>query len=47
MFTITMYNNDNGGVAWVEDYNNVEDFKDALTYYGADYDGDNEVVLIL
>lgn len=47
MFKLTLYNNDNGRVAWVENYDTLSEFKKALEYYGAEYDGANEVMLIL
>lgn len=46
MYTITMLDNDNGCSASVEDFDSLEDFKNALRNYGAEYDGSNDVVLI-
>lgn len=47
MYKLTMYDNDSGRVAWVENHSTLHEFKEALAYYGAEYDGRNEVTLIL
>lgn len=47
MFKLTLYNNDNGHVAWVENYDTLSEFVEALEYYGAKYNGKNDVMLIL
>lgn len=46
-YKLNMYDNDCGRVAWVENYSTLNEFVDALAHYGAEYDGNNEVTLIL